>query len=76
MLIRNLSAGLCNGTRLSVMDVLDGRVLRAVVTSPAPRHGELCCCRESRWTLTRATAAHPSIGSAANFRYRLHSCCR
>eukprot|EP00976_Prorocentrum_cordatum_P054455 1098928-Prorocentrum_minimum.AAC.1 len=34
MLIRNLSAGLCNGTRLSVMDVLDGRVLRAVVTSP------------------------------------------
>ena len=40
MLIRNLSNGLCNGTRLSVISVINGRVLRALVTSEGPRHGQ------------------------------------
>ena len=39
MIIRNLSNGLCNGTRLSVIEVINGRVLRAIVTSAGPRHG-------------------------------------
>lgn len=63
MLIRNLSAGLCNGTRLSVVDVIDGRVLRAVVTSPGPRHGDVVL-------LPRITLDIDQVNSRAPFDWK------
>ena len=43
MLLRNLNPieGLCNGTRLLVEDVIEGRLLAVKIASPGVHHGEL-----------------------------------
>ena len=68
MLLRNLSPpdGLCNGTRLILLEVINGRLLKCEIATGKCR-ATSSSSRASTWSPTRAPS--PSAGRAASSRH-------